>query len=144
MLEEYYAGISEKEAFTEARSLFNAMKTLKYDSDDNNEFTVHKFKIIKSAPWTKSVFIELNNKAKQARKAYTAMLNGEITKADFDRNFKKTFNQYIIAVPEKYSGELENINEHTDSIKLVRNEKINNYYSVETGFIRETPTFDIL
>jgi len=144
MLEEYYAGISEKEAFTEARSLFNAMKTLKYDSDDNNELTVNKFKIIKSATWTKSVFIELNDKAEKARRAYTAMLNGEITKADFDRNFKKTFNQYIIAVPEKYSGELENINEYTDSIKLVRNEKINNYYSVETGFIRETPTYDIL
>ncbi len=137
LIDDYFSVISEKEAFNEARNFFESVKTLKYDGD---ETAVSKFKIIKGSPWAISVFIELNEDAMNAHRAYNELLNGEMTKEEFDSNYKKNFNQYIIAVPEKFTDNLENINEFTENIKLVRNENLQNYYDNNTGFIRKIET----
>jgi CRISPR-associated endonuclease/helicase Cas3 len=136
LIEEYFSGITETAAFNESREFFESMKTLRYDGD-KTEFPVSYFKIIEESPWAISVFVELNDSAKEARKAYNKLMKKEIEKEEFDKDFKRTFNQYIIAVPEKFAGDLENLNEYSENIKLIRNEHLINYYDLETGFIRK-------
>jgi len=142
LIEKYFSVIVEKEVFGESRSFYKSMKTLRYYSDDSKEYPVSCFKIIKDSPWAISVFVELNNEASKAYEAYNALLNREITKEVFDKNYKKTFNQYIIAAPEKFTEHLESINEFTENIKLIRKEFIEDNYDLDTGFIREGDSGD--
>ncbi len=79
----------------------------------------------------------MNDAALNARKAFNKLLSGKMSKEDFDKNYKNTFHRYIIAAPEKFAGELENINEFTENIKLINYDKINVFYDKDTGFIRE-------
>ena len=137
LVENYFSGLAGKEAFDESISYFKAMKTLKYSSNDKNEPSVGSFKIIKDSPWAVSVFIELNSEATWALKAYYALMNREITKKEFDKDYKKVFNQYIIAVPKKFTEHLENISDTNENIKLARKEFIESNYNQDTGFIRK-------
>ncbi len=136
LVENYFSGLSGKEAFDESRNYYKAMKTLKYHSNENSEPSVSRFKIIKDSPWAVSVFIELNGEATRALKAYSALMNKEMTKKEFDKGYKKVFNQYIIAVPKKFTEHLENISDTNENIKLVRKELIESNYHQDTGFIR--------
>jgi len=142
LVENYFSGLAGKEAFDESRNYYKALKTLKYHSDEDNEPSVSRFKIIKDSPWAVSVFIELNNEATQALKAYSALMNREMTKKEFDKDFKKAFNQYIIAVPKKFTEHLENISDTNENIKLVRKELIESNYNPDTGFIRKAEADD--
>ena len=134
LLENYYSDISEKEAFSEARSFYDSIKKLNYCGD---KYSVCNFKIIEESPWTISVFIELNKEAILAKKSYTKLLCNEISKEEFDKKYKNIFNQYIIAVPEYYSRNLENINELSENIKIVSFNSISKYYDEKTGFKRD-------
>lgn len=140
LIDKYFSDLSDNKSFYESRAFFESMKTLKYDTDnkeDKDEFPVSKFQIIEYSPWARSVFVELNEEAKQAREAYRKLLNDEIEKEEFDKHFKRTFHQHIIAVPDVHTCHLPNINEFTEKILLVPFSKINDFYDKETGFIRE-------
>ena len=139
LIDNYFKEISDKNAFYESRQFFKSIKTLHYDGKEN-EFPISKFKIIEKADWAISVFVELNNEAFKARIAYNKLQNKEIDKENFDKTFKKIFNLYIIAVPEKFTNHLENINEFTENLKLIRNKSIEKYYNNDTGLIREGVT----
>ena len=128
LVDSYFSDISSKTAFAEARNFFNSMKTLKYDAENKNDCPVSSFKIIKESSWTISVFVELNDEAVIAKEAYNKMLNKDFSKKEFDRKYKKIFNQYIIAIPKKFAGNLEEINEYTENIKLVSNSFWNKFY----------------
>lgn len=140
LINKYFSEISDISAFNKSREFFDAIKKLKYKTEISDEKAINKFQIIEEAQWIVPVFIELNNKAKEARIAYLNLLEEKITKEEFDRDYKVTFNQYIISVPEKYSNHLPIINEYNQNIKLVCIDEIESNYSMETGFIREEDT----
>jgi CRISPR-associated endonuclease/helicase Cas3 len=143
LVDDYFSDVASKEAYDKARKLFTSMKRLRYDSD-NQEFPVSSFKIINDSPWAVSVFIEMNDEAKKAKAAYDDLLSGNLSKEKFDRNYKKAFNQYILAVPEKFTESLENINEFTENIMVVNKSSLTNYYNDATGFIRKKISYSFL
>lgn len=144
LVDEYFSDVASREAYDKSQKLFESMKRLRYDSTNEGEFPISSFKIIKESPWAISVFIEMNDEAKKARKAFYELLEGNITKKDFDKNYKNTFNKYIIAVPEKFTDSLENINECTENIKVVNNDSLKRNYDDNTGFKRENISFNFL
>ncbi|MBN1340590.1 MAG: CRISPR-associated helicase Cas3' [Bacteroidales bacterium] len=136
LIEDYFSNISEIEAFHKARYFYRSLKTLKYDGDD---FAVNKFRIIEESPWAVPVFVELNDEAVNARNAFNLLLTGKISKENFDRNYKKIFHQYIIAVPGHLPGVREiklNGWNLTENLWYIPYEKIADYYTKNTGFIR--------
>ncbi len=137
IINRYFNEISDISAFDKSREFFEALKKLKYKTEISDERAINKFRIIEDANWSVSVFIELNDEAKAARNAYNKLLSKELSKEEFDKDYKKTFNQYIIAIPEKFTNGLANLNEFSEKIKLVCFDNLNDNYDIETGFIRE-------
>lgn len=144
MVEKYFDEISDQKMsdFEISREIFRAMKNLNYGFSKNRAkkfTTVSDFKIIEESYKGISVFIELDKSAGLARKAYQSLLNGELGKNEFDKNFKRTFNQYIVAVPTYLQNvnDLRNEENLSDDLLWVKEERIMEYYSSETGFIRE-------
>ncbi len=140
LVENYFQILSEKKAFENSMEIFNSMKQLKYDGK-KEEHPVSSFKIIDEAPWIISIFIEIDEKAKQARKAYEDLLMHELSKEDFDKNYKQLFHQHIIGVPDYLPKTKELKSDESsylsENILMVPNELLNDYYSKITGFNRE-------
>lgn len=139
LVDSYFENISEKEAFDKSIDIFNSLKTLRYDGEKKDN-PVSSFKIIEQAPWTDSVFIENDDNAMKARKAFQELINGKMEKAKFDRFYKLTFHQHIIAVPN-YLPKAKELyqspdNQLTEDILLVQKEFLHDYYDKITGFKR--------
>jgi CRISPR-associated endonuclease/helicase Cas3 len=142
LVEHYFSELSNKKAFDISLNIFQSMKSLRYDGD-KEEYPVSGFKIIDQAPWAESVFIETDEKAIEARKAFESLLNQGISKERFERDYKLTFHQHIIAVPE-YLEKMKELKADgncylTENILLIRNELLEDYYSNITGFKRQKP-----
>lgn len=136
LVDNYFNIVSEKDSFEKSRKLFNSMKTLKYDSNDNKDFPVSSFKIIEKSHWAISVYIEKTEIAIKAKEAYKALEQGEIKKSEFDKKYKQIFNQHIIAVPN-YLEQISDLESLSDNILIVNNELLSQYYNDNTGFIRK-------
>jgi hypothetical protein len=111
------------------------MKSLRYDSEIDQS-SVSDFKIIEESTSTQSVFVELGREEIKLREMYLSKIRNQITKENFDKNYKQKFQQRIIAVPNSLTKDLPFINEFDDRIKIVPIELIDEYYNCETGFKR--------
>ncbi len=123
LVTDYFRESSIK-GYDESITVFKAMKELRYGDLDK------EFQVIKETPNTTSVFVLCDSRAFEVKTAFERRQNGEMSKTEFDRDFKKDFNQRIIAVPKFYTNHLSELNEY---IKLALPE----HYDIETGFIRE-------
>ena len=133
----YFDNISERRSFQASRKWFESMKKLKYDSRDaKKDYAVSSFRIIEESNTTQAVFIELGGEEEALRERYLDKITGEISKEDFDQNYRQAFQQRIIAIPNYLTGELPYINEYDEHIKLVPTELLDQYYQETTGFIR--------
>jgi CRISPR-associated endonuclease/helicase Cas3 len=135
LIEAYFDGISEKKSFDQFNKIFNSMKSLRYDSEIDQS-SVSDFKIIEESTSTQSVFVELGREEIKLREMYLSKIRNQITKENFDKNYKQKFQQRIIAVPNSLTKDLPFINEFDDRIKIVPIELIDEYYNCETGFKR--------
>lgn len=114
------------------------MKLLRYDSDNlENDRPVSSFRIIEESNNTVAIFIEFDEFSIQLRENYLKKITGEMPKEVFDENYKTAFQQNIITVPNYLAVGLKSINEFDESLLVVNNEVINDYYNSETGFIRQ-------
>jgi CRISPR-associated endonuclease/helicase Cas3 len=143
LVENYFQILSEKKAFEKSMKLFNSMKQLRYDGE-KEDHPVSSFRIIEQAPWVVSIFIEIDEKAKKARKAYEALLMHELSKEEFDKNYKQTFHQHIIGIPD-YLPKVKELKSDessylSENLIMVRYELLEDYYSEFTGFNREKTT----
>jgi CRISPR-associated endonuclease/helicase Cas3 len=137
LIGKYFDNISERRSFQASRKWFESMKKLKYDSRDaKKDYAVSSFRIIEESNTTQAVFIELGSDEEALRERYLEKITGELSKADFDQNFRQAFQQRIIAIPNYLTGELPYINEYDEHIKLVPRELLDQYYQETTGFIR--------
>jgi len=133
LIQHYFSMVAEQGSFEKSRKFFESVKHLKYDEDD---YAVSRFRIIEEQPWLTSVFVELDDTASESLSAFRALLEGEMSKADFDRKYKNTFYRYIVNVPSQYAMDLENIHPEAEIIQLVRKEVLNEFYDHDTGFRR--------
>ncbi|AZQ59896.1 CRISPR-associated helicase Cas3' [Maribacter sp. MJ134] len=132
----YFDGISEKSSFADARTYFNSMKTLKYDSDEKGELPVSAFRIIEESDRYAAVFIEIDEDASEVLEKYLQKITNEISREEFNKGWKLKFQQHIISVPKYLCEDLETINEYEENILLVSKEDIDSRYINETGYNR--------
>lgn len=145
LINQYFGEISDAKSFFDARQYFQSMKRLKYDSDKPKEdYAVSGFKIIEESNLYRTAFIEVDDRATECKEAFQELLNGKMKKEDFDKRFKKDFNQRIITIPQYYTGELQTIHSNADDIFIVAkndtsesDEPFKKYY-LTTGFNRKT------
>ena len=137
LINSYFDNISDKKSFDDSIKLFNSMKALRYDSDDKELKPVSSFKIIEESKTTSTVFVELDEYEINLREKYLEKIKNEISKEEFDKNYKQAFQQRIITVPDRFTSELSPINEYEDKILLIPIEQLKAYYKSETGFIRK-------
>ncbi len=140
LIESYFDRISDKSSFDRFNKIFESMKILRYDSDDNSKMPVSSFRIIEESHSTQAVFIEVGEYEQKLRSMYLAKIKHEISREDFDKNYKRDFQQRIISVPAYYTNDLEKINDFEDQILVIPNEIISSYYNEETGFVRKKRT----
>lgn len=136
LVNEYFDGISDKSSFANSKKFFNSMKTLKYDAEDKNEYPISAFRIIEESNRYNAVFVEINEEATLLLKKYLEKIKNEISKEEFDRNWKLKFQQHIISVPKYLCDGLETVNEFEENILLLSLEDIDSRYSIETGYNR--------
>jgi CRISPR-associated endonuclease/helicase Cas3 len=144
LIEEYFDNISERSSFRESRKFFNSMKTLNYDSDNKVDCPVSSFKIIEQSDRYRSVFIEIDSYSQELRQKYIEKITGELSREEFDKNFKLEFQQRILSVPSYLTNELPQINEYEEDILVVDYDMLESYYNEETGFIRTVQSDEIL
>lgn len=131
IIKEYFKSVSEESEFSQSLSIFDAMKRLNYE-------VISDFQVIEEKHWAVSVFIELDEVAINARKAFQKLKDGNISFEEL-RSFKKDFQQRIVVVP-KYLEKVKELEDSQsylgDSILWVKHEIWNNYYDERRGFKR--------
>lgn len=137
LIETYFDGLAEKSSFAESRKYFDSMQNLNYDNEDKDTNPVSAFRIIEESNFLTTVFIEVDQAAKEIRNKYLQKIKGEIAKEDFNRDWKLKFQQHIISVPRYLCNDLDSINEYEENIFFVPIDAIEKKYFVSTGFSRE-------
>ncbi|MFW6351987.1 MAG: CRISPR-associated helicase Cas3', partial [Bacteroidota bacterium] len=113
LVDQYFDDISSRSSFSRYNKIFESMKQLRYDSENKEEDRpVSAFRIIEEKSYNKAVFIELNEEAAMIRQEYLKKITGELSKAEFDKNYKNSFQQHIITVPGYLSKNLSHINDY--------------------------------
>jgi len=138
LINAYFEGIANRSSFAVSRAFFDSMKSLKYDASDRLEFPVSAFRIIEKSNNYQSVFIELNKSSQKLRGQYFEKIVGKIDKEDFDKHYKRSFQQHILSVPKQFTTGLEAINRFDENILVVPFQLLYSFYDLNTGFVRDT------
>jgi CRISPR-associated endonuclease/helicase Cas3 len=138
LIDSYFDNVASRSSFSNFNKIFESMKTLRYDGEVTiDERPVSSFHIIEESQNTVAIFIEVDNFSKLLRENYLKKITGKITKEDFDENFKTAFQQRIITIPNYLAIGLKAINEFDQSLLVIENEVVDNYYNEKIGFIRQ-------
>ena len=137
LITSYFDGISEKSSFADSRTFFNSMKTLKYDSDEKSEMPVSAFRIIEESDRYAAVFIETDEDASELLEKYLQKIMNELSKEEYNKDWKLKFQQHIISVPKYLCEDLETVNKFEENILLVPKNEIGSRYNTETGYNRD-------
>ncbi len=138
LIDSYFDNVASRSSFSNYNKIFESMKTLRYDGEVTiDERPVSSFHIIEESQNTVAIFIETDNFSKLLRENYLKKITGKITKEDFDEDFKTAFQQRIITIPNYLAIGLKAINEFDQSLLVIENEVVDNYYNEKTGFIRQ-------
>lgn len=141
VIETYFSNVAGNKSFIDSRKIYEAMKTLKYDSEDpKKDIAVSSFQVIEEQNPPISVFIEIDEKATEYKDKFVKMIHKELTQKDFSP-FKKGFHQHIISVPShlpKVKEELKQSDRYLlcEGIYIVPNDELTDFYDLTTGFIR--------
>lgn len=138
LIDSYFDNIASRSSFSVYNKIFESMKTLRYDGEVTKEDRpVSSFRIIEESQTTLAVFIEFDDYSKQLRDNYLKKITGKMLKEEFDENNKTAFQQRIITIPNYLAVGLKPINEFDQSLLVVPNEVVNDFYNEYTGFIRK-------
>jgi CRISPR-associated endonuclease/helicase Cas3 len=140
LVEAYFSAIAANKSFQESRKIFDAMKHLKYHTDDDKtDVGVSSFKVIDENASVLSIFIELDENAAQLHDLFGKMIRKEISMEEF-APFKKGFHQHLLSIPghlQKAADLVKNgNNELCEGIYIVRREQLTEFYDLTTGFDR--------
>ena len=136
LIDSYFDNVASRSSFSVFNKIFESMKTLRYDGEVTNDVRpVSSFRIIEESQTTVAVFIEIDDYSKQLRDNYYRKITGKITKDEFDENYKIDFQQRIITIPNYLAVGLKSIDEFDQTLFVVQNEVVNDFYNERTGFI---------
>ena len=139
LIENYFDEVAANKAYKDSRNFFKSLLTLNYEDEEPDEksFAISAFKLIEDSNYYRNVYIETDQQSVKAREKYLLKLEGKIGKVAFDREWKLHFQQSIVAVPHYFCANLPAINEYNENLLLVKKEVFEQYYDMETGFIRD-------
>jgi CRISPR-associated endonuclease/helicase Cas3 len=118
--------------FGKSLKTFDAMRELRFGDLDKH------FNVIEESPHTRSVFVLCDDRAQEVQIAFKRWQDKDdldMTQERFEKDFKRDFQQRIIAIPKWYTNEL---NELTPNIFLAMPEN----YDLQIGFIRKKQSFE--
>ena len=141
MIGAYFNNISYRSSFAISRDIFNAMKTLKYDSDDpKNDIAVSSFQVISETYPAISIFVEFDEESIKIKNLFCKLIHKEITQEEFSGS-KKSFHQRIISIPSHLPKAIE-MKRDADRYQLceglfyIPNNELAEFYDLVTGFSR--------
>ncbi|URA11172.1 CRISPR-associated helicase Cas3' [Thermospira aquatica] len=138
LIEDYYNETKNKKTQNVSKNLLEAIEKLKYDTEDKNVPSISAFKLIEEDYNKIDVFIEFDDIAKGVWQDFLKIKeigNRFLKKQHFD-SIKDQFYQYVICVPASIKNSLELVN----GIYYLSNDKLREFYDLETGFITEGMT----
>lgn len=141
LVSRYFEATAANTGFAESRAIFASMKALNYDNREDQKRPISSFRIINDNGLARSVFIELDEKAKEVRAQFKRLLYKQITPAEFEP-YKRDFNQRIVSVPGYLLKvqELEQAGESNrlcEGLYVVNYHELSEYYHPITGFRRD-------
>ena len=95
---------------------------------------VSAFRIIEESDRYAAVFIEIDEDASEVLEKYLQKITNEISKEEYNKDWKLKFQQHIISVPKYLCTDLETVNEYEENILVVPKNEIGSRYSSETGY----------
>lgn len=138
LIDSYFNNVVSKSSFSKFNKIFESMKTLRYDGEvTDDERPVSSFRIIEESQTSVAVFIEIDDLSALLRDKYLKKITGKINKEVFDEDYKTEFQQRIITIPGYLAVGLKSINDFDQTLYVVQNEVVNDYYHEKTGFIRK-------
>ena len=143
LVSRYFAATAASSGFAESTAIFASLKALNYDNRDNDQKPIAAFRLINDTGRTRSVFVELDEAARQVRLLFQRLINPKdeaFGPAEFGPH-KRAFNQHIIAVP----GDLPRMqmleqsaaNRLCEGLYLIQHQELADYYHPITGFRRD-------
>lgn len=140
VIESYFSNVAGNKSFIDSRKIYEAMKALKYDSEDpKNDIAVSSFQVIEEKFPPVSVFIEIDENATEYKEKFIKMIHKELSQEDFSY-YKKGFHQHIISVPSHLpkAKELKNIDMYSlcDGLHIIPISELTYFYNSLTGFDR--------
>lgn len=140
VIEEYFSNVAGDKSFIDSRKIFDAMKILKYDSQDpKTDIAVSSFKVIDEKFPALSVFIEIDETAVKYKNLFIQMITKQISQEDFSP-YKKDFHQHIITVPSHLPKAKDLLQSDRylicEGIYNIPNNELEDFYHLVTGFIR--------
>ena len=127
-----------------AKCMMEALEQLRYTGND--KYTISDFQVIAESQSGISVFVEINEAAEAAKKAFLRKLETQLSfeerslrKREFNQNYKRTFHQCTIVVPSYFTAGLPWLDESLPDIqiKYVSHLELNTWYLSDTGFNRD-------
>lgn len=144
----YFDNISNNSSFDYARKHFEGILKLVYHKEEVKKedelYPVSKFQIIEYQNYGMSIFIEKNEKAKEAKEMFLKMIHKKFEKHEFEK-YKLTFHQHIITVPKylvkaKELIALDRSAKLCEGIYIVKEAELTGFYDEITGFNRTQDT----
>lgn len=140
LVEQYFEATADKTAFTESKEIFASMKALNYDNREDGQRPVSAFRLINDNGQTVSVFVEVDERAREVRRLFNAYIHKQLPAADWEGH-KRDFNQRIIAVPGSLarvqSLKAERKNQLCEGLLVINHHELADYYDRTTGFRRD-------
>lgn len=133
LIELYFAQAKSKTISTESDQLLKAIKQLRFFSDDNMKIGISSFQLIKEKGLRGSVFVELDQEAKELWDQYEDILR---IKDFYDRqekftSIKKAFYDYVISIP---LFKLTDLPPEVNHFLYICNPQLQNYYDRCLGY----------
>jgi len=140
VIEEYFSNVAGDKSFIDSRKIFDAMKILKYDSQEpKTDIAVSSFKVINEKFPALSVFIEIDETAVKYKNLFIQMITKQISQEDFSP-YKKDFHQHIVTVPSHLPKAKDLLQSDRylicEGIYNIPNNELEDFYHLVTGFIR--------
>ncbi|OFI05278.1 CRISPR-associated endonuclease/helicase Cas3 [Clostridium acetireducens DSM 10703] len=136
LINKYFKEINENINKDISEKLIESIENL-YFSKQNEKYTLSKFSLIENNPNYMEVFIRIDDKAERVYEKLMGVLKekDENIKREGFIKIKNKIRDYTLSIPMKYKSKF-NIDEYTRIVSLPM-EGCENYYDINTGFIRE-------
>ena len=143
LVSRYFEATAANSGFAESKEIFASMKALNYDNREDNQKPVSSFRIIDDKGLSRSVFVELDDEAREVRQLFRRLITKKdeaFGPAEFGP-YKRAFNQRIISVPG-YLPKMQELEQSAsnclcEGLYIINHHELSDYYHPITGFRRD-------